>query len=95
VTGCRPDHAVADDPEPRFRETFDCLGEALEAAAPGFETVVEMTSCPVDLRRHRAAFLGAKDEFIRPPHPAWSCIGRTDLITEGTLVALRVICRRG
>jgi hypothetical protein len=29
------------------------------------------------------------------PYPAWSCIGTTELITVGTLVEIRVICRTG
>jgi len=48
----------------------------------------------VDLRKNLGAFIKVKDEFIKPPYPAWSCIGTTELITEGTLVEVRVICRR-
>ena len=37
----------------------------------------------------------AKDEVIKLPYPAWSAIGVTELITEGTLVEIRAIARRG
>lgn len=53
-----------------------------------------MTSYHVDLRQHLDVFTRVKDEIIRPPYPAWSCIGTTELITAGALVELRVICRR-
>jgi enamine deaminase RidA (YjgF/YER057c/UK114 family) len=94
VTGCRPDYSVADDPEVQFREAFQFLGEALQTAGLRFKDVVEMTSYHVDLRKHLEAFTRVKDEFVTSPYPAWSCIGTTELITEGTLVEIRVICRR-
>jgi enamine deaminase RidA (YjgF/YER057c/UK114 family) len=47
-----------------------------------------------NLRKHLTAFIRAKDEYIFPPYPAWTAIGVTELITEGTLVEMRVIARR-
>lgn len=94
VTGSRPDYTVSEDPLMQFREAFQFLEATLSDAGLGFENIVEMTSYHVDLRMHLKAFMQAKDEFIRPPYPAWSCIGTTELITEGTLVEIRVICRR-
>lgn len=94
VTGCRPDHSVATDPEEQFRDAFRFLGDTLAAADLTFDDIVEMTTYHVDLRKHLEAFIRVKDEHIRPPYPAWSAIGTTELITEGTLVEIRVICRR-
>ena len=34
-----------------------------------------------------------KDEFISEPYPAWTAIGVTELITEGTLVEIRAIAK--
>ena len=39
-------------------------------------------------------FVRVKDEYIRAPYPAWSAIGVNELITDGTLAEIRVICRR-
>ncbi|UEX77700.1 RidA family protein [Sediminicurvatus halobius] len=94
VTGCRPDYSMADDPETQFRDAFRFLGAALKSVGLGFANVVEMTSYHVALRKHLEVFIKVKDEFVKPPYPAWSCIGTTELITEGTLVEIRVICRR-
>lgn len=93
-TGTHPDGSVASDPEQQFRDAFRFLGANLAAAGLGFDDVVEMTTYHVDLRRHLAAFIRAKDEIIKPPYPAWSAIGISELITEGTLVEIRVIARR-
>ncbi|TKT79402.1 RidA family protein [Aquamicrobium sp. LC103] len=94
ITGCRADGSVAENPEAQFRDAFRFLGETLEAAKLGFEDVVEMTTYHVGLRQHLDAFVKVKDEFVKPPYPAWSAIGITELITEGTLAEIRVICRR-
>ena len=57
-------------------------------------TVVEMTTYHVELRKHLNAFIKIKDEFVRTPYPAWTAIGVTELITEGTLLEIRVIAKR-
>jgi len=94
VTGCRPDGSVHGDPETQFRDAFQFLGETLNAAGLEFEHIVEMTTYHVGLRKHLDTFTKVKDEFVQAPYPAWSCIGTTELITDGTFVEIRVICRR-
>ena len=95
VTGASPDLTVSDDPETQFRDTFGFLGDCLVAAGLGFDDIVDITTYHVDLRRHLETFVRVKDAFIKPPYPAWSAIGVTELITEGTLVEIRAIARRG
>ena len=34
-------------------------------------------------------------EFVAAPYPAWTAIGVSELITEGTIVEIRLIARRG
>ena len=94
VTGVRPDGSLSGDPETQFRDAFTFVQQNLAAAGLGFADVVEMTTYHVGLRRHLAAFIKVKDAFVAPPYPAWSAIGVTELITEGTLVEIRVIARR-
>jgi enamine deaminase RidA (YjgF/YER057c/UK114 family) len=94
VTGTHPDLCVASDPETQIRDTFEFLRANLSAAELTFDDVVEMTSYHVDLRRHLALFVKVKDEYVAAPYPAWTAIGVTELITEGTLIEIRVIARR-
>lgn len=95
VTGCHPDDiTVAAEPETQFREAFQFLGNTLAAGELRYEDILEMTTYHVELRKHLDVFTRVKDEFIKPPYPAWSAIGATELITPGTLVEIRVICRR-
>ena len=94
VTGVHPDGALSDDPETQFRDAFMFLGETLGAADLSFEHIVEMTTYHVGLKDHLATFTKVKDEFVVSPYPAWSAIGVTELITEGTLLEIRVIAMR-
>ena len=94
VTGTRPDGTVAPDPETQIRDTFAFLKSNLEVAGLTFDNVVEMTTYHVDLRRHLPAFVRVKDAYIAEPYPAWTAIGVTELITEGTIIEIRVIARR-
>ena len=94
VTGARADLTVAEDPETQIRETFGFLQETLASAGLTFDNVVEMTTYHVDLRKHLPAFTKVKDEFVFAPYPAWSAIGVSELITEGTIVEIRAIARR-
>lgn len=94
VTGCRPDGTVPSDPIEQFTEAFTFLGDTLAAGDLTWGHIVEMTTYHVNLRRLLDAFIKVKDKFIAAPYPAWSCIGTAELITEGTLVEIRVICQR-
>src|SRR6185295_1532065 len=94
VTGARPDLTVAADPETQIRDTFEFLKEHLAIANLTFDNVVEMTTYHVDLREHLSAFMKVKDEYVSAPYPAWTAIGISELITEGTIVEIRLIARR-
>jgi len=93
-TGVHPDGTVSIDPEQQFRDAFHFLKANLAAAGLTFDDVVEMTTYHVDLRRHLAVFIKVKDENVRAPYPAWTAIGISELVTEGTLIEIRVIARR-
>lgn len=93
-TGCRPDGSISNDPETQFRDAFGYVAGNLSTAGLGFRDVVEMTTYHVGLRAHLDAFTRVKDEFVPPPYPAWTAIGVSELISEDSLVEIKVIARR-
>ena len=95
ITGAHADLSVAADPETQIRDTFQFAQEHLQAARLTFDDVVEMTMYHVDLRDHLATFMRVKDEYVAAPYPAWTAIGVSELITEGAIVEIRLIARRG
>ena len=94
ITGVRPDGSLSADPETQFRDAFGFVGMHLDTAGLNFDDIVEMTTYHVQLRMHMSTFIKVKDEFVRPPYPAWTAVGITELITEGTLLEIRVIANQ-
>ncbi len=94
MTGVRADGSVASDPEEQIRDVFAFLADNLEVAGLSFDDVVEMTSYHVGLREHLAAFVKVKDAYVSAPYPAWTAIGVSELITEGTIIEVRIIAKR-
>jgi enamine deaminase RidA (YjgF/YER057c/UK114 family) len=93
ITGVRPDLSLSAEPETQFRDAFKFVAMHLEVAGLHFGHIVEMTTYHVRLREHLNIFMKIKDEYIPPPYPAWTAIGITELITDGTLVEIRVIAK--
>lgn len=94
MTGVRADGSVASDPEEQIRDVFVFLAANLKVAGLSFDDMVEMTSYHVGLREHLAAFTKVKDEYVSAPYPAWTAIGVSELITEGTIIEVRIIAKR-
>jgi enamine deaminase RidA (YjgF/YER057c/UK114 family) len=93
-TGFHPGGFVDPDPERQFHDVFKFLESNLRAANLSLADVVEMTSYHVDMQQHMQTFLAIKDEYIVAPYPAWTAIGVSGLMTEGTLLEIRVIANR-
>jgi len=93
-TGFHPGGFVDPDTERQFRDVFRFLEANLAAANLTLSDIVEMTSYHVDMRQHMSTFLKIKDEFIFAPYPAWTAIGVSALMTEGTLLEIRIIAQR-
>ena len=94
VTGVRPDLSISEDPETQFRDAFEFVAMHLDAAGLDFGHVAEMTTYHVGLRKHLKTFVKVKDEFFKASFPAWTAVGVTELISEGSLLEIRVIAQR-
>ena len=44
-----------------------------------------------DRNAQLSAFIEVKDEFIPPPHPAWTAVGTTGLALDTGVVEIQVI----
>jgi enamine deaminase RidA (YjgF/YER057c/UK114 family) len=61
------------------RATFRNLAETLASAGAGWPDVVSLTSFHVPLRGHESTVLRVAGEFMKPPFPAWTAVGVTEL----------------
>ena len=94
VIGFKPDLSVSSDPAAQFTLAFENLESVLEEAGAGFADVVEMNTYHVGLQAHMQAFVAIKNQFMKPPYPAWTAIGITELALPGALVEIQVTARR-
>ena len=82
-----------------LRHAFSRIQKLLEAAGASYADVVMIntfhvwTSPHASLTRdqHFDAVSQVKDEFMRPPHPAWTAVGTSGLLGDGGLVEIQMI----
>jgi enamine deaminase RidA (YjgF/YER057c/UK114 family) len=83
----------------QVRRAFGRIQTILEASGSSFEDVVMLNTFHVwngpnsDLTRDQQfdAFEAVKDEFMKPPHPAWTAVGTTGLLSDGGIVEIQLI----
>jgi enamine deaminase RidA (YjgF/YER057c/UK114 family) len=83
----------------QLRRAFGDLKATLAAAGASFAKVVMINSFHVwsganfegDAGAQLTAFIAVKDEFMPPPHPAWTAIGTTGLAIPTGVVEIQMI----
>ena len=83
----------------QLRRAFGDLKATLAAAGADYSKVAMINSFHVwtgdnfdgDASAQLAAFIAVKDEFMPPPHPAWTAIGTTGLATPTGVVEIQMI----
>lgn len=83
----------------QVRRAFQSIQRTLAAEGLGFGDVVMINSFHVwsgpgfsgDREAQFAAFSAVKDEFMPPPHPAWTAVGTTGLLVERGVVEIQMI----
>lgn len=97
-----PERGEAHDVEAfksQLRRAFGQIGATLTAAGAGFSNIAMINTFHVwksdsfqgDANAQLGAFIEVKDEFIRPPHPAWTAVGTTGLAVATGVVEIQVI----
>ncbi len=82
-----------------LRRAFQSIERNLKASGASFADVVMINSFHVwtsphfkgGRDEHFAAFSAVKDEFMAPPHPAWTAVGTTGLLDDAGLVEVQMI----
>jgi len=91
MTGHRS-QGTSPDPETQIRDAFGNVDAVLRSAGLDGSDVVEMTSYHVaPIADHIDVFRRVRDEFVAEPYPAWTAIEVSGLITDGTIVEIRVV----
>jgi len=85
----------------QLRRAFNEIGGTLAAAGAGFANVAMINTFHVwtseyfqgDRNAQLGAFIDVKDEFMPPPHPAWTAVGTTGLAVDSGVVEIQVIAQ--
>ena len=83
----------------QVRRAFQRIQATLEAAGATFDDVVMLNTFHVwqtsnfdgDKRVQFEAFGAVKDEFMKPPYPAWTAVGTTALIPDNGIVEIQAV----
>jgi len=83
------------------RRAFAYVEAALRAAGLTFADVVRLETFHVfdspnfdgDKGAQIEAFMQVKDEFLKPPYPAWTAVGVTELVSNAGIVEMRLTAR--
>ena len=95
VIGVGADGAAPADPEAQFTRAFELLTQVLTTAGASLADVVDLTTFHVGLQAHLRTFARVKDRFLKPPYPAWTAIGVSELAVPGGLVEIKAVARLG
>lgn len=82
----------------QLRRAFADIGATLEAAGVSFAHVAMINTFHVwtsdnfegDRNAQLGAFIAVKDEFMPPPHPAWTAVGTTGLAQDTGVVEIQM-----
>jgi enamine deaminase RidA (YjgF/YER057c/UK114 family) len=85
----------------QLRRAFGSLGATLKGAGADFSKVVTLNTFHVwtsanfegDTNTQLTAFIAVKDEFMPPPHPAWTAVGTTGLASTTGVVEIQAIAQ--
>ncbi|MFY0572565.1 RidA family protein [Archangium lansingense] len=83
----------------QVRRTFQRLEKTLTAAGATFADVAMVNTFHVwqspdfdgDRDAQLIAFSAVKDEFMKAPHPAWTAVGTTGLLGQGSIIEVQFI----
>jgi enamine deaminase RidA (YjgF/YER057c/UK114 family) len=83
----------------QLRRAFSEIAATLSAAGASFSHVAMINTFHVwtsdnfngDRNAQLAAFIEVKDEFMPPPHPAWTAVGTTGLALDSGVVEIQMI----
>jgi enamine deaminase RidA (YjgF/YER057c/UK114 family) len=85
----------------QVRRAFQRIKQRLESSGVTFDDVTMMRTFHVwnsphfrgTRDEHFEAFLAVKNEFMKAPHPAWTAVGTTGLLTDAGLVEIEMVAR--
>jgi enamine deaminase RidA (YjgF/YER057c/UK114 family) len=77
------------DLEVAFSRTFEAIGKTLERAGASWDDVIDITTFHTDLPAQLPAFVAVKSRYVSLPHPAWTAVEVSRLVSGLTETRVR------
>lgn len=76
-----------------YERAFQRIGAILERAGASWDDVVDITSFHTDLTTQMPAIVAVKNNYVKPPFPAWTAIQVSRLIPDNGLTEIKVVAK--
>lgn len=76
-----------------YTRAFERMGEILKKAGASWDDVVEITSFHTDLTTQMPAIVAVKNQYVKPPYPAWTAIQVSRLIPTNGITEIKIVAK--
>lgn len=76
-----------------YTRAFERIGDILKKSGASWDDVVDITSFHTDLTTQMPAIVAVKNNYVKPPFPAWTAIQVSRLIPSNGITEIKVIAK--
>jgi enamine deaminase RidA (YjgF/YER057c/UK114 family) len=76
-----------------YTRAFERIGEILKNAGASWDDVVDITSFHTDLTTQMPAIIAVKNNYVKPPLPAWTAIQVSRLIPNSGITEIKIVAK--
>lgn len=76
-----------------YTRAFERIGDILKRAGATWDDVVEITSFHTDLTIQMPAIVAVKQNYVKPPFPAWTAIQVSRLIPTNGITEIKIVAK--
>jgi enamine deaminase RidA (YjgF/YER057c/UK114 family) len=76
-----------------YTRAFERIGEILKNAGATWDDVVDITTFHTDLTTQMPAIVAVKQNYVKPPYPAWTAIQVSRLIPTNGITEIKIVAK--
>ena len=76
-----------------YTRAFERIGDILKKAGSSWDDVVDITSFHTDLTTQMPAIIAVKNNYVKPPFPAWTAIQVSRLIPSNGITEIKIVAK--
>jgi enamine deaminase RidA (YjgF/YER057c/UK114 family) len=76
-----------------YTRAFERIGGILKNAGASWDDVVDITTFHTDLTTQMPAIVAVKNNYVKPPYPAWTAIQVSRLIPTNGITEIKIVAK--